>query len=452
MTPTAKARSITSGRTALLLLLAVIAIAIKMLALFAAVPAFQALHPYEYQADMFPDRYDLIAANLIEGNGYRFFPDTAETTIRTPGFVLVLAGIFFAFGKSLAAVKAFNLVVSIITAWLVYRLGLRITSSTAVAVVASLLYFLYPGTILADSRGGIETLFTFSIALFMLLLYRALESKRTTDYAAAGACFGTMMLVKSSPGLFPAALLIYLFAVRPNGGRVKVELAKFAVLVAAAFLVMSPWIIRNAELTGRFMPTMSVGGMAAFQGLYVVKNQHREKEHHELLWEAVQQQFEIARSMGLRFSDKEPFFPQFYSTGDELRYYDRLRDVVVDEFRQHPDVLFQTTGYNAVSFWFQGRTAKATFFNIILSVPFLLLGVVGLGLSFLRKYQVAPVVLFIGTFYIAHLPILGTARYYIPLVPLISIFAAIALTGLDEALYQKRMFARTGAKRMPDLG
>src|ERR1700756_4989901 len=51
---------------------------------------------------------------------------------------------------------------------------------------------------------------------------------------------------------------------------------------------------------------------------------HRGKEHHELLWEAVQQQFEIAKSMGLRFSDKEPFFPQFYSTDDELRYYDRL--------------------------------------------------------------------------------------------------------------------------------
>jgi 4-amino-4-deoxy-L-arabinose transferase-like glycosyltransferase len=451
MTPTAKARSITRGRTALLLLLAAIAIAIKGLALFAAVPAFQALHPDEYQADMFPDRYDLIAANLIEGNGYRFFPDTAETTIRTPGFVLVLAGIFFAFGKSLAAVKAFNLVVSIITAWFVYRLGLRITRSTTVAVVASLLYFIYPGTILADSRGGIETLFTLSIAVFMLLLYRALESKKTTDYAAAGACFGAMMMVKSSPGLFPAALLIYLFAVRPNGGRVKAELAKFAVLVAVAFLVMSPWIIRNAELTGRFIPTMSIAGKAAFEGLYVVTNQHRGMEHHQILWEAVGQQFEIAKSMGLRFSDKEPFFPQFYSTGDELRYYGRLGDLVEDEFRQHPGVLFQTIGYNAVAFWFQGRTARATLFNIILSAPFLLFGVVGLGLSILRKYPVAPLVLFMGTFYIAYLPILGVARYYIPLVPVISIFAAIALTGLGEAIYQKWMFASAGAKRLSDL-
>ena len=73
-----------------LLSLAAIAIAIKGLVLFAGIPAFQALHPEEYQADLFPDRYDLIASNLIEGNGYRFFPDTAETTIRTPGFVLAL--------------------------------------------------------------------------------------------------------------------------------------------------------------------------------------------------------------------------------------------------------------------------------------------------------------------------------------------------------------------------
>jgi hypothetical protein len=33
------------------------------------------------------------------------------------------------------------------------------------------------------------------------------------------------------------------------------------VLSAAASLAMSPWIIRNAELTGRFMPAMSIGGM-----------------------------------------------------------------------------------------------------------------------------------------------------------------------------------------------
>lgn len=45
------------------------------------------------------------------------------------------------------------------------------------------------------------------------------------------------------------------------------ELAKFAVQVAAAALVMSPWIIRNAERTGWFTPTMSLGRWAAFQGL-----------------------------------------------------------------------------------------------------------------------------------------------------------------------------------------
>jgi 4-amino-4-deoxy-L-arabinose transferase-like glycosyltransferase len=449
MTPIAKARSIISNRTALLLLLAAIAITIKGLVLFAAVPAFQALNPGDYKADLYPDDYDLIAANLIEGNGYRFFPDTALTTMRTPGFVLVLAGIFFAFGKSLAAVKAFNLVLSTITAWLVYRLGLRTVGSATVAAVASLLYFFYPGTILADSRGGIETLFAFSIALFMLLLYRALESKKTADYAAAGACFGAMMLVKSSPGLFPAALLIYLLAVRRSGGRIKAELVKFAALVAAASLVMSPWIIRNAELTGRFIPTMSVAGKSALEGLYVVKNQHRGKEHNELLWESVAQQFEIAKSMGLRFSDKEPYFPLFYSTDDELRYYDRLGHLVEDEFRQHPGVLFQTIGFNAVGFWVQGRTERATFFNIILSAPFLLLGVVGLGLSVLRRYPVAPLVLFIGTFYIAHLPIQGVARYYIPLVPLISIFAAITFAGLGKALYQKQVSARTDANGVP---
>jgi 4-amino-4-deoxy-L-arabinose transferase-like glycosyltransferase len=450
MSPLSKVRSLTSNRTASLLSLVAIAIAIKGLVLFAGIPAFQALHPEEYHADMFPDEYDFIATNLIEGNGYRFFPDTALTTIRTPGFVLVLAGIFFTFGKSLAAVKAVNLMLSTITAWLVYRLGLRITRSTTVGVVASLLYFFYPGTILADSRGGIETLFTLTIALFMLLLYRAIESKRTIDYAAAGACFGAMMLVKSSPGLFPAFLLIYLLAVRSHGGTVKAALAKFAAIAAAAALVMSPWIIRNAALTGRFIPTMSVAGLTAFEGLYIAKNHGRDKEHFELMAESVDQQIEVAKTMGLPFVANDrgtEYVPQFYSTKDELRYYDQLRDLVVQEYMNNTSSLFQALKYNAVGFWFQGRTAKATLYNSILSAPFFIIALIGLGLSVRKKYPVALLVLFIGAFYIAHLPIVGMARHYIPLVPLISIFAAIALTRLGEALYQKRVSARTNVKR-----
>lgn len=439
-----RAAPITSSRTAWIVLFVAAAIAVKGLILFIGIPLYQAFFPTDYQADLFPDQYDLLASNLIEGNGYRFFPDTASTTFRTPGFVLVLAGLFWAFGKSLTAVKAFHLVLSTATAYIVYRLGLRITNNVTIAVLAALLYFFFPGTILSDSRGGIETVLTFSIALSILLLYRAIEVNKIGAYAAAGACFGGLMLVKSSAGLFPVALLIYLLAVRPNGGTVKGELVKITAFGLAAALVMSPWIIRNAQLTGRFIPTMSAGSLAAFQGLYVVKNQDSGKEHGDLLWQAAAKQSEIAKNMGLRF--KDDFFPQFYTTEDELRFYDYLKKTVIDDFRSNPGLLLEAVKFNAYAFWFQGRTAKATFYNTLLAAPFLVLALAGVWLSARKKYPVAIILLFMGSFYAAHLPILGLARYYIPLVPLISIFAAIAIGWIGECLHRKRIALKIAAE------
>jgi 4-amino-4-deoxy-L-arabinose transferase-like glycosyltransferase len=444
----AKASPMGSNRTSLIIWVAVAAIAIKALLLFAGVPAYQALFPGDYQADRFPDGYDLIAANLVEGHGYRFFPETAETTIRTPGFVLVLAGLFWAFGQSLAAVKAFHLVLSSVTAYLVYRLGLRITNNAPISAVASLLYFLFPGTIISDSRGGIETLLTFTIAIFMLLMYRALERKNIVDYAIAGTSFGAMMLVKSSPGLFPAFLFIYLLAIQPSLQTLKSEFTSFTVFALAAALVMSPWIIRNAALTGRFIPTMSVSGLAAFEGSYIAKHQGNGKEHFQLVWDAVDKQNEIARDMGLRFREKgTEVFPQFYSTEDELRYYDHLGEIVKQDFKQNPQSLLQVIKYNSVAFWFQGRTAKATLFNVILSAPFLALALAGLSLSVRRKYSIAPLALFVMAFYLAHLPVIAMARYYIPLVPLLSILGAIPIVWLGERVHQARSAAAAAAGR-----
>ena len=105
------------------------AVALKAFLLFVVIPYLQHVSPTTYQAEKFPDWYDRIAMNLMEGNGYRFYPDTTETMLRTPGWVIVLAGIFSVFGHSLVATKAFNLIFSFATACLVFILGKRVTNS-----------------------------------------------------------------------------------------------------------------------------------------------------------------------------------------------------------------------------------------------------------------------------------------------------------------------------------
>jgi 4-amino-4-deoxy-L-arabinose transferase-like glycosyltransferase len=440
-----KIGSIANDRTILTFLLIVSAVTVKALVLFIGLPLILKALTGFYNGDLFPDQYDLIAMNLIQGRGYRFLQDTAETTIRTPGIVLVLAAIFWAFGKSLAAVKAFNLVLSTFTAYIVYRLGLRITAEARVGAAAALLYFFFPGTIVSDSRGGYDSLLAFCIALFVLLAYQALQKKNIADYAAAGASFGVLMLVKSTAGLFPVALLIYLLVIRPGSWTIKTKLTRLTVFALAAVLIMSPWIIRNAQLTGRFIP-VAASGNALFVGSYIAQHQGLGKEWGDVAMEAVGKEYEIARAMGMPFSIKEtPVFPQFYTTKDELRYYDHLGDLVKQDYWRHPNLLVEVIEYNSVAFWIQGNNARATFINTILIGSLLIMTIGGAVLSVRRKYHVMPLILFIGAFYMAHLAIIGMARYCIPLVPLMSIFAAISSTWLIDRLNLQSTTARLRA-------
>lgn len=64
---------LSSGR---MWLIASLALTIKAVLLFVLLPYLLAISPQDYAAERFPDNYDFIAWNLVQGNGYRMYPDT----------------------------------------------------------------------------------------------------------------------------------------------------------------------------------------------------------------------------------------------------------------------------------------------------------------------------------------------------------------------------------------
>ena len=46
--------------------------------------------------------------SVLEGVGYRFYSDTAETLLRLPGYPIMLFFLFYFFGESLSAAKFAN--------------------------------------------------------------------------------------------------------------------------------------------------------------------------------------------------------------------------------------------------------------------------------------------------------------------------------------------------------
>lgn len=411
--------------------LAAAAVAINAILVFIAIPAMSTLLKPLYNQDHFVDGYEMLATNLAQGHGYRFYPDTALTLLREPGYPLVLAGIFRAFGDSFIVVKLLNFVAVLLTAWVLILIARRLSANPAAGILSASLFLVNPGTIIAETRGGVESLFTFLIALFVLVIYRTVEKNRNWDYAIAGGLLGLAVLVKSTPLLFPALLFIYMFVTRGRDLRLAVA-GKFCLLMGAMAFVLSPWIIRNYLLTQRFVPTASVLGVSAHAGQYICSHMGEDKNWVLLDHEAAQERGRLANELGLPFEG--PYYQVFYRTADEITFSSFLTNRVVGEYKRSPWLCVKCMSYNLVNFWCAGKTWLSRSIDIVAQLPYLLLAVWGCIVSIRagRSKFVWPVVLFIFYSAAVTVPILAQARYSIPLVPLLSVLAAVAVFAMKR--------------------
>ena len=409
---------------------------LKFLLVLMIVPMIHNAYPHLYNINHFPDGYDRIAVNLIDGRGYRFYPETAETLMRPPGYVLILAGIFSLFGKNLVAVKIANLFLGIATSYVMMLICKKYVKNNISLWVAPSLFLFHPAIIFSESRGGVESLFTFLIILFIFFLYKAIESHKYRDYLITGGIFGLVLLVKNTPLLFMILLLPYLLLVKHKGKVSRSVLVNVALMATAMFLVLMPWIVRNYLVTSKIVPLITMKGSAAYQGLYVNKNLFSTKEHGELLSEAARKQNLIATELGLSF--KKGFFQHFYSSKDEVVFDTYLFNTVMQEYIESPLLLVKCSLLNFFRFWFQGKCARATLMNTLLILP--ILGFVLIGAYRERKnsLSITPILLFVLAFVSVHLPIIAVARYHVPLIPFLAILATVAFHGKGNTVSRRK--------------
>jgi len=416
-----------------------IIIIINIAILFLAIPALSDRLHSSYNQDGYADCYDQLAANLVAGNGYRVYPETAKTMIREPGYPLLLAGLFLLFGQNITAVKVANLVLAFAAALLMTRIARRVSSSRVLLLGPSLLFLLHPGTLIAESRGGVEIAFAFLLVLFMLTVYRAIDSNSALDYMVSGAVLGLAILVKGTPILFPFFLFIYILIVDRRAPASTI-CRNVVLLVAVMFAVLSPWIIRNYLLTGRFVPTADVLGISAHAGLY--DNTHVADNGNWAIIdrEGARERTRLAQEQGFILkNNKNGYYQDFYSSNDELEFSRYLFREVMSEYQNRPLLFIECVRNNLFNFWFRGKNSAATTMNIILQLPFLFLAIVGVALSIRNTCfrLVAPLVLFIIYIVAVHAVVLAQARYSVPMIPFMSILGCIPLAAVQERVSRR---------------
>lgn len=414
-----------------LISLGLLTLVLHAIVLFVVIPQFSERVTSLYNQDRFSDGYDQLAGNLVLGNGYRFYPDTARTLMREPGYPIFLAGLLVVFGSSFTAVKLGNMCLAFATAWLMTRLTRRMSDSRVLLVVPPLLFLFHPATLIAESRGGVEILFMFLIMLFFLALYTAMQRADWRHYALSGAVLGLTVLVRSTPLLFPLFLLGYLLVFDRRRTPAPLICRNVVLMIIAMFALLSPWIIRNYALSRRFVPTASVLGVSAQAGEYICTHRAENKPWVLLDRDAALERDRIATELGYRFKEvKDGYYYQpFYSTADELNFSSYLSRQVFSDYERDPLLCAKCMGLNLFNFWFTGKSWTSTAMNVVVQLPYLVLALLGVVccLRSGRFAVIGPLVLFILYVMAVHVPILAQARYSVPLIPLLSILAAIAL-------------------------
>lgn len=424
------------GAARTLATLIAVLVVLKVVAMWIVLPIASRNGIVPANVSMATDLYSNIAHNLVAGNGYRVTPESAETMMRGPGYVLFLAGIYQFFGESINVVKVANLILGLGTVCIVFFLALRLTSNTMVAAAAGAITALHPSILVMETRVSVESLFIFLLTLFVFLLDRALRLGTHKSLFLAGLSLGVVVLTRSSPIFVVPLMFFYLVFRSANSLTLSAAFKKVGVLLLGAIIVLAPWMARNYALAGTPTFSENLVGIGAFQGLYVTKTMDEDKGYQARIFEARRLQSDIAAKKGVNLAefDGDPFWDVFPTIRDEQAYNKVLLQTTLDEYKNNPSLFVRHCFYNSIRFWFQGATPKITMLGVFVTLPLLILAAAGAYKGVRNGVQVAPLLLIISAIYCVHIPLISHARYSTPLVPLLAVLTAIAL----DAAFRRR--------------
>jgi 4-amino-4-deoxy-L-arabinose transferase-like glycosyltransferase len=208
-----------------------------------------------------------LAGTIAQGEPYQLGQDRARV-FRTPGYPLLLAPIFLLGGDQPPVfwARALSAVLDTLAVggvgWLAWRLFDGRAGLLAAAVAA-----LYPGSIavgvLVLSEAPFCPLMLLNLGLWMAAWESPVPWRAGGLALTAGLAAGLASLVRPSWLLFlPFALAVGLAAGRPR----RRHLLLGAAMLAGLVLAMAPWWVRNARVTGRFVPTTLQVGASLYDG------------------------------------------------------------------------------------------------------------------------------------------------------------------------------------------
>lgn len=363
--------------------------------------------------------YHDIAQSVVQGQG--FSVDGKPTAFRLPAYPLLLAATYSIFGDSSVPIALVQLMADLVSCLLIFAIGRKLISERT-GIVAAWILALFPIQILYVPHLMTETLFT---TIFLATLWLTLQDDLPLRKSVAiGVLVGIGILLRSTALILPPMIAVYRWKVGDGAKRVLGSLAMVGVM---AFLVVSPWLVRNVRQFERLSLT-SNGGINFWMGSHAgATGSYSYPNGNPLM--AVQDEFErsdLGVKLGVEFIISHPFeyskvvakkFVRFFSPD----YWLMMTIEYKPEWAFAPNASTVFSQFSAVDVF-------------LLHLPYvavLFMGIFGLvcGASgneraeFIFRLLVLSWLLF-------HLLIIADARFRFPIMPIYFLSAAYCLETL----------------------
>jgi len=372
--------------------------------------------------------YSRLASNLLAGNGFASGAGQL-TSIRPPLYPGFLAAVWSVAGPlNFQAVRICQCILALATSALVYLLGAR-THGTTVARLGAALCWLYPSLIFFNVLILTETLFTFLLALFLLLAATLVQTPRAATAVGCGLALGLAALTRSV--LWPLPFLLCPLLAILIRERLTRRLVLSALVLAGYAVVVGPWAVRNTRLQGVVTIVDTMGGMNLRMGNYEYTPEDR-------MWDAVS----IGGDKSWVYGLSGPA-GQVMTEGKKEKWAQRK---ALEYMRAHPTVTLRRAFIKFADFWGLEREFIAGVQNGLFGAPLWLsvggapliigiyvcvvtVGAAGIWLAPSGDKRLQVVLLLPVVFIVAaHTIVFGHPRYHLPLIPILGLYAAATVT------------------------
>ena len=374
--------------------------------------------------------YHMLALNLLRGHGFAWEPGHL-TSIRPPLYPAFVALIWKMTGtESVLAIRMAQVFLALANVYLVYRLGLLLFDRR-VALLAATGLCLYPSLLAFNVFMLTEALFTLLLTSMVWGVVILLRTKSAWVALGTGVVLGLAALTRSVLWPFPAVLCPFIFLAMPGSWQRRFGIA--TLLLAGYAFVLAPWVIRNTRLQGVVTIVDTMGGITLRMGNYAHTPLNR-------AWDPVTLHGDKSVFQELR---TEHAVISSWTEGQKEKW--ALKKALV-YMLDHPVLTFERSVVKFANFWGLERTVIAgwqqglykpphwfealgtvliPFFYVVVMLP------VCLGLFVAPpEDRRAHLLLLLPIGFIAgmHTLTFGHERYHLPLIPLLMLYAAAAVT------------------------